>query len=190
MKKINIICVSILGAILKSIILIIFIPGLAISILFTVIIGFPPSQMKFERELRKNEEYFNNIVIFFEECGYEKLSVYRDNSDGPVVAFSSDKLEDGGFVGRIVLDVDMTKQFEYLLIKLKYRKATKENNYIAFHRWADMDTGVGILYLLNGEEPKKSEINEPMKFIKIRKFYLDNWYYYEDQYKITRGMNK
>ena len=57
----------------------------------------------------------------------------------------------------------------------------KKNNYISFTRWDDMNSEAGILYLIEGNEPKNEFIIR-----KFEKLYLDNWFYYVEQDKIQR----
>ena len=105
---------------MRKFISIIVIIGVAIIIIPIIVMvfvfGVTPSKTKLEKELQKNEEHFINLVEFFETCGYENLWIYRDYSDGPVVASTN-----MGY--RIQLDENIIKQFEYLIDELKYKCA-------------------------------------------------------------------
>ena len=162
-----------------------------IVVAFVIILfaAFPqPSKSNLEKTLVENETEFNNLICFFKDCGYKELNVNIHSVDGHVKAFSIDKISSktNNLEGDITLDEYVIEQFEYLLRDLKFRSATKENNYIAFQYGADMDTGWGILYLLEGDEPKKLKENDPIIFKELKTLPLDNWYYYVQQYKITR----
>lgn len=96
----------------------------------------------------------NETIIYLSDMG---ISMKVDGEDFPIeeIAVSSEleKLSDLG-----------------------YKSITKAGNYIAYLRWADLDSGRGIVYSVDGNTPD-------LQFLtKIEPLSEENWYYYEEDF--------
>jgi hypothetical protein len=145
----------------------------------------PPSKNRLQNDLRRNEELFIEIIEFFMTSEYESFEVRLDITYqiGRIIASSYDRLEGGFIVGEVKLDEDIIIKFEYLFNNLNYRRVVKENNYVMFHRWSNMQKGTGILYMFDGDRPIN---HETRIFTRLDGLYLPNWFYYEEQHRILR----
>jgi len=161
MKKVILLC-TVLLLLLPIIVFMIY-----LSITF-------PSEADIVNKLLRNESDFSSIVNFFEECGFQKLSISYQNFT--ISAYSLDKDVTGKSIGEINLDEKTLKQFKRFFKKYGHRSITKKINNVSFLRGTNLRYGSGVLYLIEGDTP----IND-CEFHELKKLSINNWYYYVEK---------
>ncbi|MCL2704169.1 MAG: hypothetical protein FWE91_11270 [Defluviitaleaceae bacterium] len=161
-KKIVIYLFSVIGILI--IVLIIFLVPLVVTLSL-------PSKEKVIREFYNNEANLHELMQLLESCDYENLQFrYRNRK---LEAFSTDKRNDGiSYMSDVILDEIIIKKVSNLMRNNRFLIIEKRRNYVLFQRGGNFRYGVGVLYLLEGDEPQNN------RFVELEKLPLDNWYYY------------
>ena len=119
-----------------------------------------------QRDYQRYEAQFNRIAQYVSENNINDFYIHED------------ELKDGS-----IPDEEVYRALE-ILMKAKYRTIGIEENTLFFQKYATLDCGRGILYVLDGGEPYLQFLTD------AKELAAENWYYYEDDFNQWRLENK
>lgn len=65
-----------------------------------------------------------------------------------------------------------------------YEVIVKSDNYVSFQKYSDLDSGIGIVYSIDGNRPNLQFLTE------LEALNEENWYYYEEDFNEWEQSNK
>ena len=129
------------------------------------------SQKAIEKDFIKNKDDIILVTDYLIKLKYINMSTYSADKGETMYA-------DGE---RIIIDDSDIYDAIIRLMKQKGSMITKDVNIIYFQRSSNLDFGNGVVYSINGTEPKRERF-----FTKLVPLSEPNWYYYEDDYNEWR----
>ena len=124
-----------------------------------------------EQEFVENREMILEVVEFFEEQEWETITIWKTHYEGDMFVY--------GVPGKSsyvpIENQHIAEVITLLFEEYNFTIISKEVDEVYFQRWADLDTGRGVVYSPNGE-PTEDEfitILEPLQ--------EEGWYFYEDE---------
>lgn len=138
------------------------------TLLGGLIIGgvfFPPiSHEGVEKRFQQHKEYILTVTDYFEKSEYRNIYIN--------LSMKSNEFSVGG--ERVIIeDADIVKAIAYLK-RNGCSVIIRDEETIQFQMWANLDSGRGIAYSINGEKPV-------IEFLtKLEPLSENNWYYYEE----------
>lgn len=132
----------------------------------------PISKHNIENEFYENKEDLSNVAKYLEKEEY--INIYITSTDNKGEMFVSKNNKEVGKHIQIT-DKIIATSIKDLFEKNNYNVITKEENGIYFQRWSNRDYGRGVVYSIDGEQPKNELITKLEPLLEV------NWYYYEEK---------
>lgn len=137
--------------------------------------GYTTSE-QIKKEFTDNYLNIKKITDFLADSNYSTIYInrtdyiYEDGFYGSWYAYN----EGDNSGGKMRINDDKVVEMLNDFFKNKgYQTIVKDQNAIHFQLWANLDAGSGVVYSMDGNEPKMQLL------VKLEKLDKDNWYYYE-----------
>jgi hypothetical protein len=127
---------------------------------------------KVENIFDKKKDTFIELALYFEDLEYSDIYISSASKEGNM----SVVIDNEGSLKHIqISDTTISKNLYDIMKKYRYSILSKSNNCIYFQLWANIDYGRGIVYSMDGYEPKNEYITilEPLS--------ENDWYFYEER---------
>jgi len=158
----------------------IFIVVFIIGILFLT--ATSPDLNQMERDFQENRETLNVVVEYFIQSEFDSISIrFTDTQDSDCRDI---EMFAGLETGWIPISDENISDAICLLFQQGYRGIHKREGGVSFLRWSTRDHGRGIVYSINGETPKESEL---LPFLtEIEPLSVEGWYFYVENFNEWR----
>lgn len=145
---------------------------LPIALLINGCSSYSINQSNIEKSFEKDKNYLisvknylcsvkGNVIIY---CSMDTIEMKIDGETFPI--------------NGTTITEELTK-----LRNLGYNTVEKGNNYVAFLKWSNLDSGRGIVYSVDGNKP-----NLPF-LTKLEPLNEERWYYYEEDFNEWKKIN-
>ena len=145
-----------------------------------------PNYKKMERYFSDNIKELSFVAESLSKLEYEYIVLRETEGSSIMYATNTEfmpntNIEIGKIGGNIsISDVSLVKNIEKLYEKGFSCVEKKGDKYIIFVRWSSLNSGRGIVFSINGDEPDVDNI------IDLKSLPIENWYYYEDNYELAK----